>query len=92
MADNGLFYYRGFPLIRSGDVMFYGCGGDAFAAKLTIKDKKEVAGKNIPNKVLVQLLPTSPAADMSKARKGEYTGFYEALDTAHIWLKEVLFS
>ncbi len=90
MAENELFFYRGFPLIRSGDVMFYGCGGDAFAAKLTIKDKREVAGKKIPNKVLVQLIPMSPA-DMAKARKGEYIGFYEALDTAHIWLKEALF-
>ncbi len=90
MADNELFYYRGFPLIRCGDVMFYGCGGDAFAAKLTIKDKKVVAGTDIPNKVLVQLIPHNPT-DMAKARKGEYIGFYEALDTAHIWLKEALF-
>jgi len=90
MADNKLLYYRGFPLIRSGNTIFYGSAGDAFAARLTIKDTKKVAGEEIPNKVMVQLLPKNPA-DVAKARKGDYIGFYEALDTAHVWLMDVLF-
>lgn len=90
MADNKLFYYRGFPLIRSGNTIFYGCAGDAFAARLTIKDTKPVADLEVPNKVMVQLLPRNPA-DVDKARKGDFIGFYEALDTAHVWLSEVLF-
>ncbi len=39
---------------------------------------------------MVQLLPKNPA-DVAKARKGDYIGFYEALDTAHVWLTDVLF-
>lgn len=91
MADQKLMYYRGFPLIRSGDKIFYGSGGDAFAAQLTVKDTKKIADADVPNKIMVQLVPRNPA-DMSKARKGEFIGFYEALDTAHVWLSEVLFS
>ncbi|MDE7362479.1 MAG: hypothetical protein K2N38_11155 [Oscillospiraceae bacterium] len=83
-------YYRGFPLIRSGNTIFYGSAGDAFAAKLTIKETKRIADAEVPNKIMVQLLPKNPA-DVAKARKGEYTGFYEALDTAHVWLTDVLF-
>jgi hypothetical protein len=90
MADNNLFYYRGFPLFRSDNTIFYGSGGDAFAAKLTIKDTKPVNGTDVPNKIMVQLIPRSPA-DMSKGKKGDFTGFYEALDTAHVWLTEALF-
>ncbi len=90
MADNKLLFYRGFPLIRSGNTIFYGSAGDAFAARLTIKDTKKVADEEIPNKVMVQLLPKNPA-DVAKARKGDYIGFYEALDTAHVWLMDVLF-
>lgn len=91
MANEKLMYYRGFPLIRSGDKIFYGSGGDAFAAQLTVKDTKRIADADVPNKIMVQLVPRNPA-DMAKARKGEFIGFYEALDTAHVWLSEVLFS
>lgn len=94
MAENNLFYYRGFPLLRSGDKIYYGSAGDAFAALLTIKDTKKIADKDVPNKIMVQVVPTNmnDAAGMKKARKGEFIGFYEALDTAHIWLNEVLFA
>lgn len=90
MAENKLFYYRGFPLIRSGNTILYGSGGDSFAAKLTIKDFKKIADREVPNKIMVQMVPKN-MADVAKARKGEFIGFYEALDTAHVWLTEVLF-
>lgn len=93
MSDKKLFYYRGFPLIRSGDKIYYGSAGDEFTTLLTIKDTKKVADKDVPNKIMVQMLPTDMGnkEGMAKARKGEYVGFYEALDTAHVWLTEVLF-
>ena len=90
MANNKLLFYRGFPLIRSGNTIFYGSAGDACAAKLTIKETKKIADEEVPNKIMVQLLPKNPA-DVAKARKGDYIGFYEALDTAHVWLTDVLF-
>jgi len=90
MADNKLFYYRGFPLIRQGNTIIYGCGGDAYATRLTIKDTKRLGDADVPNKVMVQLLP-NPGGDMSKARKGDFNGLYEALDVAHVWLSEALF-
>lgn len=90
MADEKLFYYRGFPLIRSGNTIFYGCGGDEYATILTIKGTKTVQDTEIPDKVLVQLVPTRGGAG-EKSRKGEFTGFYNALDTANTWLKDALF-
>lgn len=90
MTDEKLLFYRGFPLIRSGNTIFYGSGGDAFATRLTVKDTKKIADADVPNKIMVQLVPKNPA-DMAKARKGEYIGFYEALDAAHMWLHEALF-
>lgn len=90
MADEKLLYYRGFPLIRNGSTIFYGSGGDDFAAKLTVKDTKQIADAEVPDKIMVQLIPKNPA-DSNKARKGDFIGFYEALDTAHVWLTESLF-
>ena len=82
MANNKLLFYRGFPLIRSGNTIFYGSAGDAFAAKLTIKETKKIADEEVPNKIMVQLLPKNPA-DVAKARKGDYIGFYE-IGRAHV--------
>lgn len=90
MADEKLFYYRGFPLIRSGSTIYYGCGGDEYATILTIKGTKNVNDVEIPEKVLVQLVPTHGVAG-AKSRKGEFIGFYNALDTANTWLKDALF-
>lgn len=90
MADENMLYYRGFPLIRSGNTIFYGSGGDAFAAKLTIKATKPISDAEVPDKIMVQLLPRNPE-DANKARKGDFIGFYEALDTAYVWLSEALF-
>lgn len=93
MSDKKIFYYRGFPLIRSGDKIYYGSAGDAFATLLTIKDTKRIADRDVPNKIMVQMIPRDMTnqEEMARARKGEFIGFYEALDTAHVWLTEVLF-
>ena len=90
MADEKLLFYRGFPIIRSGNTIFYGSGGDAFAAILTVKGTKKIADADVPDKIMVQLMPKSKD-DVAKARKGDFIGFYEALDTAHVWLTEALF-
>lgn len=90
MADSNFFFYRGFPLIRSGNTIFYGSGGDEFAARLTIRDYKTINDLEVPNKILVQLIPRS-MENMKKARKGEFLGLYESLDTAHVWLTEAIF-
>ncbi len=91
MSENKLMFYRGFPLIRSGNTIYYGSGGDDFAAKLTIKDTKKIADLDVPETIMVQLVPTRAGADVSKAKKGEFNGFYEALDVAHVWLNQALF-
>lgn len=90
MAEGNFFYYRGYPLIRSGDTIFYGSGGDDYAARLTIKDTRTINDLEVPNKIMVQLIPKNPA-NMGKARKGEFIGLYEALDTAHVWITEAIF-
>ena len=49
MAEEKLYYYRGYPLIRSGDTIFYGCGGDEYATRLTVKSTKTIQGVEVPD-------------------------------------------
>ena len=58
--------------------------------RLTIKDTRKINDLDVPNKVMVQLIPKNPL-NMGKARKGEFIGLYEALDTAHVWITEAIF-
>ncbi|MBE6889569.1 MAG: hypothetical protein E7485_06105 [Ruminococcaceae bacterium] len=92
MAENNFFYYRGFPLVQSGNEMYYGSMGDKFVTKLTIRSSEKLHDVDIPTKVMVQLVPTgTEEVDLSKIRKGEMASLYEALDTAYVWLAKELF-
>lgn len=92
MAESNFFYYRGFPLVRKGNEMYYGSMGDKFVTKLTIRESEKRNDVDIPTKVMVQLVPTgTEAVDMTKIRKGEMSDLYEALDTAYVWLSKELF-
>ncbi len=90
--NNNYFYYRGFPLVRSGNEIYYGSMGDNFVTKLTIKESEKFADVEMPTKVMVQLVPTPNGTfDPGKIKKSEWNSLYEALDTAYVWLTKELF-
>ena len=92
MAESNFIYYRGLPMVRSGNEIYYGSMGDRFVTKLTIRESEKYKDAEIPTKVMVQMIPTSPTPeDLAKIRKGEMNSLYEALDTAHVWLTKELF-
>ena len=92
MSDTNFLYYRGFPLVRSGNEIYYGSMGDKFVTRLTIQESKKISDRELPTKVMVQMVPTgTEAVDLSKIRKGEMDSLYEALDTAYFWLSKELF-
>ena len=92
MAESNFFYYRGFPMVRSGNEIYYGSMGDRFVTKLTIRDSEIFKDSEIPTKVMVQMVPTgTDPSDFAKMKKGEMNSLYEALDTAYVWLSKELF-
>ena len=80
MAESNFIYYRGFPMVRSGNEIYYGSMGDRFVTKLTIRESEKYKDAEIPT-----------PEDLAKIRKGEMNSLYEALDTAHVWLTKELF-
>lgn len=92
MAESNFFYYRGFPMVRSGKEIYYGSMGDRFVTKLTIQECESLNDSEIPTKVMVQMVPTgTDPGDFAKMRKGVMNSLYEALDTAYVWLSKELF-
>ena len=92
MAEGNFFYYRGFPMVRSGNEIYYGSMGDKFVTKLTIRESETYKDSEMPTKVMVQMVPTKMEPDLlAKAKKGEMNSLYEALDTGYVWLSKELF-
>jgi len=92
VAEKEFSTYKGKPLVRCGDELYYGSMEDRFVIRLQIKTKKEVNGLMIADKVAIQLLCTDPDLSPRKqlVKASEKTGLYLALDIADIWLERAL--
>ena len=52
--------FKGRPLVRCGDEIYYGSMEEPYVIRMQIKSKKEVNGEQIADKVTVQLMATDP--------------------------------
>lgn len=84
--------YKGKPLVRCGDVLYYGSMKDKYVIKMDIKSKKKVGDLEVADKVTVQLMYTDPEIRTRKqiVKTSEKNGLYLALDIAEAWLTRAL--
>lgn len=93
MADEKKFFtYKGKPLVRCGDELYYGNMDEKYVIRLNIKSKKEVNGMEVADKVSIQLLCTDPDLSPRKqlVKSSEKSGLYLAIDIADVWLERAL--
>lgn len=90
--EQGFPTYKGKPLVRSGDTLYYGSMADKYVIKMDIKSKKKVGGLDVADKVTVQLMYTDPEIRSRKqiVKTSEKPGLYLALDIAEAWLTRAL--
>ena len=84
--------YKGHPLMRLGNMIYYGSMADSHIVMMQILESKKVNDVEIATRVSVQLQLTDPAAK-SRDRvvmKSEKPGFYTALDVGCVWLERAL--
>ena len=88
----GFLMYKGRPLVRSGNVIYYGNMADKCVVMLQILSTKTVKDMTVADKVQVQLLSTDPDLRMKERilKKSEKTGLYNAMDIGAIWLERAL--
>ena len=92
MAEKEFSTYKGKPLVRCGDELYYGSMEERFVSRMQIKTKKNVNGLDIADKVVIQLLCTDPDLSPRKqlVKSSEKQGLYLALDIADVWLERAL--
>lgn len=83
------FKYKGLPLVRNGNVIYFGNMSDDYVVMLTILGTEKKGDLDVANKVRVQLISTDPNASATEliAKTSERNGLYDALDVGSIWLE-----
>ena len=93
MADeNKILMYKGHPLMRKDNLIYYGSMADSHIVMLQILETKKVGDVDIATRVSIQLQLTDPSAKSRDrvVKKGEKPGLYTALDFGCIWLERAL--
>lgn len=91
--DGSYLTYKGKPLVRKGNDLFYGDLSDEYYLSMMIMSQKQVnVGDNsveVPDTVLVQVLTKDGKPVKQKLVKN---GLYEAFDLGCVWLEKMLVS
>ncbi len=80
--------YKGKPLVRCGNTIYYGNMNDPYVVLLQVVSTKKVNDLDVADRVTVQLLSTDPDARPKERiiKKSEKKGLYQAMDIGSIWL------
>ena len=92
MAKEKVLEYKGRPLQRTGNIVYYGSMADKYIIMLQILDTKKVKDMDVASKVSVQLQLTDPSIKSRDriVKKSEKVGFWAAMDVATVWHERAL--
>ena len=90
-AKSPYMMYKEKPLIRVGDVVYYGNLEDPYLISLTIDKKETVKDLEIGTDVTIALIENDGKLKKPKIlRSARREGLYQALDVGEIWLEDAL--
>ncbi|MDD5920035.1 MAG: hypothetical protein ACI4I8_04485 [Oscillospiraceae bacterium] len=84
--------YKGKPLVRSGNTLYYGDMSDPYVILMQISSTHPGYDMDMAEKISIQLLATDTNLRPKEriVRKSEKVGLYNALDIGSIWLERAL--
>ena len=84
--------YKGYPLRRKDNLIYYGSMSDKYIIMLQVTESKPVKDLNVATQVVVQLQLTDPDLRSRDrvVKKSEKKSFYEAIDVAAVWLERAM--
>ncbi len=84
--------YKGKPLVREGNILYYGQPDDKYILMLQIKNTEALDDLKIPTKVTLMLMSTDPSVPLQEKiiKRADKDGIYAALDVGMIWLDRAL--
>lgn len=86
--------YKGHPLRRKENLIYFGSMSDKYIIMLQITDTKKIKDLDVASRVLVQLQLTDPDLKSRDrvVKKSEKNSLYAAMDVGAVWLDRALAS
>ncbi|MCD8322433.1 MAG: hypothetical protein LUC89_06075 [Oscillospiraceae bacterium] len=84
--------YKGHPLRRKDNLIYFGSMADKYIIMLQILDTKKIKDMDVATKVSVQIQLTDPDLKSRDrvVKKSEKDSLYAAMDVASVWLDRAL--
>ena len=84
--------YKGHPLRRAGNIIYYGTMAEKYIIMMQILDTKKEQDLDVATRVSIQLQLTAPDLKSRDrvVKKSEKGSLYAAMDIAAIWLNRAL--
>lgn len=91
-GQEAVLQYKGHPLMRKENVIYYGSMSDKYIIMMQVRDSKPMKDIEIATRVEVQLRQTSPNVSNREkiVKKTEKDSLWAAMDVASIWLGRAL--
>ena len=92
MAEENVLMYKGHPLMRKDNMVYYGSMADSHIVMMQVLESKKQGDIDVATRVSVQLQLTDPSVKSRDrvVKKGEKAGLYTALDFGCVWLERAL--
>lgn len=94
VKNDGILMYKGKPLIRKDNLLYYGFFDDSHIVMMQVMESKEEKGAKFATRVRVELQSTDPNVKYRDRvlKKTEKPGLFTAMDVASVWLERALAS
>ena len=91
-SDTPILSYKGHPLRRKDNLIYFGTMAEKYIVMLQILSTKKVGDLDVADKVSVQLQLTAPDLKSRDrvVKKSEKDSLYAAMDVACVWLERAL--
>ncbi len=91
-TENRFLTYKGKPLVRKDNTIYYGNMNEDYVVVLQITSTKKVKDIELADRVIVQLVSTDPEVRPRDRiiKKAEKRGLYNAMDIGTVWLEREL--
>ena len=82
------FTYKGYPLVRKGNEIYYGNMYDNTVIMMQILEKSRMGSIDVASKIKIYQMKTDESLSPVDAviKQSEKNSLYEALDIAYVWL------
>ncbi|MBQ5321183.1 MAG: hypothetical protein J6K88_03890 [Oscillospiraceae bacterium] len=92
MSETSFFTYKGRPLVRSGNTIYYGKMSDQYVIVMQIMASEKKGDVDVATRVIIQLWLTDESIPLQERiqKTSEKQSLYDAMDIAAVWLERAL--